>query len=96
MDSVVCFWNVEKEDLEKNLEDLDGDCWSMAVNIENNDIGPEAGAWSWFESLRDRVIVKVDTGQNLMYCVQVLGLFLGALWDMVCSMLGYKERFGGC
>ena len=66
----------------------------MAVNLENEDLGSGGGSWSWVQLFRDRAMVKVDTGQNLKYCVQVFGAFFGALWDIVRSMFGYKEGFG--
>jgi hypothetical protein len=66
----------------------------MAVNIGDDALGSGRGAWLWFESFRDIPIVKIDTGQNLRYCVQVLGSLLRALWDIVRSMFGYKEGFG--
>lgn len=75
-------------------EILDEKCWSVAVNIDHEDFGSEDGAWSWFQSFTDRTLVKVDTGQNLKYCVQVLESLLGALWDIVRSMFGYKNGFG--
>jgi hypothetical protein len=66
----------------------------MAVNLESEDFGLEARARSWFELFRDPAMVKVDTGQNIWYCVQVLESLLGALWDIIRSMFGYKEGFG--
>lgn len=66
----------------------------MAVNIEKGDIGFEGGAWSWFQSFRDRAMAKVDTGQNLGYCVQLLGSLLGVLWDYFRLTFGYKQGSG--
>lgn len=66
----------------------------MAVNLEDEDFGFEERAWSWFELFGDPATLKVDTGQNIRYCVQVFGSLLGALWDIVRSMFGYKEGFG--
>jgi hypothetical protein len=66
----------------------------MAVNI--CDDAPESGpgAWFWFEPFRNIATIKIDTGQNLRYSVQVIGSLLRALWDIVRSMFGYKEGFG--
>ena len=88
-----CFRGEKSE----GLEDLEGsrdECWSLAVNIEDKHLGSEQGAWSWFQSIRDRATVKVDTGQNIQYCVQVFGWLLGALRDILRSIFGYKEGFG--
>lgn len=75
-------------------ENLDEKCWSVAVNIDHEDFESEDGVWSWFQSFTDRNLVKVDTGQILKYCVQVLESLLGALWDIVRSMFGYQDGFG--
>jgi hypothetical protein len=66
----------------------------MAVNIRDDALESERGAWFWFEPFRNIATIKVDTGQNLRYRVQVLGSLLRALWDIIQSMFGYKEGFG--
>jgi len=69
-------------------------CWSMEVNLNDEERRSERRDSPWFESFRDKAIVKVDTGENLRYCVQVFGSLLRALWNIVRSMFGYKEGFG--
>jgi hypothetical protein len=63
----------------------------MAVNLEKE--APKSRSGAWFQEFVDSVIVKVDTGQNLRYCVQVLRTLVGFCWEVIRSMFGYKESF---
>lgn len=67
-------------------ENSDEDCWSMAVNLEEEDLASKPG--SWLLAIVNSTVAKMDTGQNLRYCVQVLGALLGAFWHVVRSMFG--------
>jgi len=72
-------------------EESDEDCWSMAVNLEKEDLGSRSDGW--FQAFVDGVVVKVDTGQNLRYCVQVFKALFEYCWEVMRSMFGYKEVF---
>jgi len=73
---------------ESNFEKLE-DCWSMAVNFGTESF--KSRSREWLEYLMDLGIVKVDTGQNPRYCVQVMRVWLGFCWQAIRSVLGWKE-----
>ena len=82
-----------KENPEEEGEEGEGevDCWSMAVNLEEEDLESKSGGW--IQAIVDGVVVKVDTGQNLRFCVQVFRILFGYCWEVVRSVFGYKEIF---
>ena len=75
---------------ESNFENPE-DCWSMAVNLGTDSF--ELRSREWLGYLLDLGIVKVDTGQNLRYCVQVMRVWFGFCWQAIRAALGSKERF---
>jgi hypothetical protein len=78
----------EKDDVSENPDE---DCWSMAVDFDNEDIAPKSG--SLLQAFMDFAVSKIDTGQNLQHCAQVFRTLCGFCWKAVRSMLGYKEGF---